>query len=229
MKKVLLFDIDGTLLLSGGAGTAAFNKAFKDVFDVDNAYEGVQPHGKTDPLIIGEIARRVLGRELDSEEFTELKSSYLSHFTFQVKNSPRFQVLNGALELCKTLSTYEEFVLGIQTGNFEQSARLKLETGKLDGYFSFGGFGCDSYDRTTLVNSAITRAKKHLQIDEISPENVYVIGDAVQDVVAGRAVGATTIAVLTGKDGREELSKHGPHHIFDDLSKVERVLEILLK
>ncbi len=227
-QRIILFDIDGTLLLTGGAGTAGLEKAFLELFGIENASDGLQPHGMTDRLIIREIALKHLGRPISEEELATISRSYLNHFAVEIQRAPRFRVLAGVVELVRELSVREDTALGIQTGNFEHSARLKLETGKLAQFFSFGGYGSDSHDRGEIVQTAIARARQlyDLCAEEVE-DRIVVIGDAPQDILAGAAAGARTIAVATGASSEAQLAALGPDHVLADLSDTRAVLSLL--
>ena len=123
--------------------------------------------------------------------------------------------------LCPVSASYcpssrKQVVLGLETGNLEPAAYMKLQRGGIDGYFSFGGFGSDSEERAEFIRTAITRAR-NIDHDFIPDENIYVIGDSPHDIAAGRSAGVKTIAVATGSAGRETLMAQSPTHFLPDL------------
>jgi len=175
MKKMLLFDIDGTLLLTGGAGKVAFDRAFKEVLSVDDAWGDTAPHGKTDPVIVSEIAHRTIGRAITEEEYDRLTELYSLYFGEAIGDSPLFRLMPGVPELLERLAEDKNYFLGIQTGNLEETARHKLERGNIAHYFSFGGYGSDSGDRPEILASAIKRGKKLHKTGPILPRSLDVL------------------------------------------------------
>ena len=160
MIHLILFDIDGTLLLTGGAGKVAFNRAFQELFGVLDGWGETIPDGKTDPLIFQEIFRRVLKRNGKPREFDSLGTLYVKYFRKEIQHSPKFRLMPGVKMLLQRLALEKAPLLGIATGNLEETAWLKLARGRLDSFFSFGGFGSDSPDRAELTRAAIRRARK---------------------------------------------------------------------
>jgi len=224
--KMVLFDIDGTLLMTGGAGRFAFECAFKELFGIKGAWGNTVPDGKTDPIIINEIADRLLKRPLQKEEYETLCGRYLAYFDEEIIDSPRFRLLPGVPAILDTLSGIKNVTLGIVTGNFEGAAWAKLEKGGLRHYFNFGGFGSDSWDRAEITRVAFERGIKK-SAREITRENVFVIGDTQHDVMAAKKLGAKSVAVKTGHTPENELLASGPDYILTDLASGETLLRIL--
>jgi phosphoglycolate phosphatase len=229
--KILLFDIDGTLLLTGGAGRIAIDIAFNELFGIDRAWGNTAPDGKTDPLIFQEIACRVLKRSLRTDELQSLQKIYLAQFRTLIDKSPRFRLMPGVENFLGKLSGHSKYVLGIQTGNFEEVAWLKLQRGNLRKYFNFGGFGSDSPERTDIVGTAMKRAQawlnKHRADDAADPFVTFVIGDAPQDILAGKALNLRTLAVTTGRARKEDLAACRPDYVLTDLSDSDKVIEVI--
>ncbi len=225
---MLLFDIDGTLLLTGGAGRIAFEKAFFELFGIENAWGQTLPDGKTDPAIIQEIAQKTIRRILSEEEYKKLCQRYLSYFSGEIGNSPRFRLLPGVPELLEQLAKIKELTLGIATGNFKEAAMLKLEKGSLRHYFLFGGFGCDSHERVGILTAAIERGGKILGAT-FSPSQIFVIGDTPQDILAAKKIGAHSIAVATGRLKEKELASHAPAYLFPDLKNTHKFLQAVVQ
>jgi len=226
-EKVLLFDIDATLLKTGQAGLRALDRAFDRLYGVPEATKGIRPAGKTDPLIIREMLAKGLPGLDPDPEIPRVVELYVVYLAEEVEASPGFQVMPGVPELLEELSRIPGIVLGLATGNLEQGAYIKLRRAGLGSYFSFGGFGSDSENRTEVVLAAIRRAKERLR-GEVSPEAIYVIGDTPRDILHGKEAGARTVAVATGGSGMEELASYGPDHLFEDFSCTRRVVEIFL-
>ena len=226
VQTILLFDIDGTLLSAGGADRRAVLLAFRELWDVDAAVDGVPVHGRTDPEVMEEIFLARLGRASDATEREQLHRRYLCHLEKELTTSPGFQVLSGVSGLLDTLGADPDIVLGLATGNVEEAAKLKLQRADLLGRFRFGAFGSDAADRETLLRVAIERGKAHLaRLTDHNP--VIVVGDTVLDVTAGKRLGATTVALATGGDSWETLATAGPDHLLPDLSQLTSFLAIL--
>ena len=222
--KLLLFDIDGTILLTNGAGTRAANRAFEKIYGHPGAMDGVDAAGKTDPLILREMFRNMLSRSYADDEAEKLFEEYVIFLEEEVGNSP-IDIMPGIPYLLEKLSSREDLMLAIATGNIERGARIKLRRAGLDGHFKTGGFGSDSWNREELIRVAIERAKGLLTAGE-DFERIYVIGDTPHDIVHGRATGAVTVAVATGRYSAAELSEHEPDHIFEHLADYEKVVGV---
>lgn len=225
-KKILLFDIDGTLLLTGGAGRIAFEKAVEELFGFQNSWGGLVPDGKTDPMIIEELLTPLKGSPLSQNEYERLCNRYHDHFEVEVARVEKFHIMPGIVELLNRLSSEPAFALGIATGNFKKAADMKLRRGGLEQYFSFGGFACDAADRRELTKIGYERGKTFCG-QEIAAENVIVIGDTVHDIRAGKSIGAKTVAVSTGSTRPETLQAMNPDYLFQDLRDAEAFLSIL--
>ena len=222
--RVLLFDIDATLLRAGNAGTRALNRTFEELYGVRGAMDPVRPHGKTDPLIFREILSAARPDIDPDPEFPRIAGVYLGYLEEELQNSPLFRLMPGVRELLAALSQVPGLALGLATGNLEEGAKLKLQRGGLDGYFSFGGFGSDAEDRTELVRTAVRRAEVYLGAP-VPLSCVYVIGDTPRDILHGKAAGALTVGVATGACDVSELSRHGPDFVFEDFSNTNGMVE----
>lgn len=222
--KLLLFDIDGTILITNGAGTRAANRAFEKLLGPKDAMAGIDAAGKTDRLILREMFRNTLSRNYTEDEALEIFREYASCLEEEVANC-EVDVMPGIPYLLTALSTREDILLGIATGNIEHGAWTKLKRAGLQTHFSIGGFGSDSENREALIRMAIERAGAH-ERGGLGFEKVFVIGDTPFDIVHGRAAGAVTVAVATGRYTAEELAEHGPDYLFENLSIIEDVLRI---
>ena len=223
MKRALLFDIDGTLILSGGAGARALDRAFKYLYGVEQAMKDIHPHGKTDPEIVREIFQRKLLREPSREEVSIALYFYVYFLRHEVQSALKFRVLPGVKELLKELERNSNFLNGLATGNVKAGARVKLSRPGLWGYFLFGGFGSDSENRTEILKKAVERAK-NLSNNSVKP---IVIGDTPRDIYAAHAAGIPVLAVATSMYTVEELDSAGADFIVPDLSDIEKILAIL--
>ncbi len=213
-----LVDIDGTLLLSGGAGFVALEQAFVELHGVEGAMRTVRPAGKTDPLIIDEGFRATLGRPPGPDEMDAVLERYLVHLPAAVRESRRFRVLPGARAGLEGLRAGGHLLV-VATGNIREAARIKLERADLAGFFVCGGYGDDSADRAELVAVAARRAADHLQ-RALTPDEVVVVGDTPRDVRAARDNGFACIAVASGTVDRAALEASGPDRIVEGLDEI---------
>jgi len=214
--RLILFDLDGTLVNTGGAGLRAFDRALAEEFGPGMNLNVVKPAGMTDPAIFYEIYLHNRGRMPDADESKRLFQSYLRFLREEIATSAGFRVLAGVEPLLERLDAIEELHLGLGTGNLETGAKIKLERANLNRFFPFGGFGSDSDDRDTVLSTAVERGRRRLPGGwEI--ETVFVVGDTPRDVASGKAIGARTLAVASGPYSRDELLTSGPDLATDDL------------
>ena len=224
-RRLLLFDIDGTLITSGGAGEWALRDAMKTRFGIDEDLGGILLAGATDKKIAVAMLEKH-GLAPSPENITALLDEYLSHLEARM---PRHdgRVLPGMIELLEVLSKREEAVLALLTGNVVRGAEIKLTHYGVWHHFEFGAFADDHHDRNELGKFARTRAHDRHGI-EFAPEKIYVIGDTPRDIECGRAIGAKTVAIATGHYSLEELAEHTPDFLFQDFSETNRVVDCLL-
>ena len=224
-KKLLLFDIDGTLLLTGRAGERALREALKERFGVDDDLAAISFAGSTD----GAIVRQMFEANAiphTPENVADLLDGYVHHLAREL---PRREgkVLPGIVELLEALHGREDCVLGLLTGNIEKGAELKLSHYGVWDYFEFGAFADDHVDRNKLGPVAHARAvEKHGAT--FGAEDVFVLGDTPRDIDCARAAGFVAVAVATGGYGEAELAAHQPDFLFADLSDTRGVLAALL-
>lgn len=200
MIRAAIFDIDCTLVVTGGAGMRALSYALSSFDDrFEELPPDYSPHGKTDPLIFHELFDRFLGRPPDSAEQDRLKASYLGRLTSEMRQcTDQYIVLPGVTELLDRLSA-EGIALGLGTGNYAEGAHIKLRQGNLNRYFTFGGFGCDAQCRTEMLRTAVARST-------FSAEECVIIGDTPRDIDAARGIGSRVIAVATGVHSLDDLA-----------------------
>ncbi len=223
--RLVLFDIDGTILLSGGAAVRAVNRAFKNIYGVENAMDGIRADGKTDPIILGEIFNKRLGRGFMREEAAKVFNQYVFFLREEITNSKGFRVLPGVAELLDSLSQKSRLVLGVATGNIQEGAWIKLERAGLNSYFKFGGFGSDSENREQLIRIAVERGKALVNHNR-EFQSIFVIGDTPFDIIHGRAAGGKTVAVATGSYSVNDLAEYGSDYLFKNFSDFQTVLKI---
>lgn len=225
-KTLLLFDIDGTLLLTGGVGKIAFETAFEEIFGVANSWKNLDPHGKTDPAIFDEVAQRELGRLLSDAEAEKLQHSYESFFESQIQTASHFTLMPGVPGLLEHLSQISDIFLSVATGNFEGAGRMKLRRGNIEHYFKTGGFGTNAKERLEIIRAAIINSELKTS-ERFNKKRIFVIGDTEYDINAAKAAGVRSIAVLT--NGRTELcfKKNPPDYILKDLSNIPAFMTCL--
>jgi phosphoglycolate phosphatase len=223
-KRLLLWDIDGTLVNTGAAGQHALVRATIERFGGNGDLDGVEIAGRTDTAIAYQILEKY-GAPVSDEAASAFLNLYLD---LLVEELPRRKgrVLPGVRALVENSSRQEHTTLGLLTGNLRRGAQLKLEYYQLWQFFPFGAFADDHHDRNALGPCALGRALTQTAID-FSPDRVDVIGDTGHDIACGKVFGARTIAVATGSWSRERLAEQKPDFLFDDLSNVDEVKRIL--
>ena len=220
-KKLLLFDIDGTLLLTGRAGEHALREALKERFGVDDDLAAISFAGSTD----GAIVRQMFEANAiphTPENVADLLDGYVHHLALEL---PRREgkVLPGIVELLEALKQREDCVLGLLTGNIEKGAELKLSHYGVWDYFEFGAFADDHIDRNQLGPVAHSRAVEKHGIS-FEARDIYVLGDTPRDIDCARAAGFVAVAIATGNCGKDELAAHRPDFLFEDLADTRGVL-----
>jgi len=220
--KLLLFDLDGTLVRTGGAGLRALDRAFAALYKLPEAMAGVIPHGKTDPMIIREVIETKMKRPAAPEDIAGVGEAYLEFLPQEVAPGPDYQVLDGVRPLLENLVDRRDTLLGLGTGNLERGARIKLGPGRLNPFFAFGGFGSDAEDRRQVLAAGVRRAEERVGAP-IPKENIFVIGDTVLDVWAGKGIGAKTVAV----GDIAALKASGPDLLMETLTRTEEFFRFI--
>jgi phosphoglycolate phosphatase-like HAD superfamily hydrolase len=220
---IFLFDIDGTLINTGGAGGAALREAFCAEFGVSDA-QRVPLSGRTD-RDIGRSLFELHGLADSAEHWQRLRTAYLQRLPASMPEFAGY-VLPGARELLQALAGQDLVALGLLTGNVRDGARIKLEFFDLMHYFGFGGYGDDYHDRDHVAHEALRAAREHLD-GRFGAPRVWVIGDTPNDVACGRAIQARVLAVATGIHPRAELEAASPDLLVDDLSDTKHVVDRL--
>lgn len=188
----------------------------------------VRPHGKTDELIVQEMFSSHLGRYGSKSEVKTLLDKYVEILPTTVRDSKNFYLMPGIPDLLLCLKSRKDVFMGLGTGNIEEGARIKLSRGGLNHFFSFGGFGSDSGDRAELLEAGFQQGEQIIQKEFLRKSvSRWVIGDTWRDVAAGRACGASTIAVATGGDSLYELASASPDFLFATLEDKQAICEIL--
>ncbi len=229
MNQIILFDVDQTLLNSGGAGSLAMGRAFHQLYGIEDGFRRVEFSGRTDwGILRNAMQQHGLGGSADEdfrEEMRRFQETYLRLLEPALREVESGRVMPGVAELLEALAGREGVRLGLGTGNFRPAAFLKLRHFGLDGYLSEGGFGDDAEDRGELIGIAIERVGGGERVDSRS---IWVIGDTPLDIAAAQANGARSLGVATGKDSVDELLAAGADVALADLRDTEAVLAALL-
>jgi phosphoglycolate phosphatase-like HAD superfamily hydrolase len=223
---ICLFDIDGTLLSSGGAGKAAMEAALEAEFAVIRSSGGVPFSGRTDRAITQDLFH-FHGIEWSAANWERFLAAYLDHLPGCLANH-QGRVLPGIAELLEDIHGRDRFALGLLTGNVRDGARLKLGHYGLFDYFAFGGFGDHHMDRNDVAQEAL--AVIHSQFNGSSDiRSIWVIGDTPLDIRCARAIGAQAIAVATGTHSLDELAAERPDLLVPDFSDAAPLLAMWTK
>jgi phosphoglycolate phosphatase len=229
MKRLVLFDIDGTLLTAGGAGARAVREAMLEVYGETGSIGGYNMGGRTDPQIVRELLTPV-GYSVEEVEagLDALWESYLRNLRVEITKA-QIRALPGVPELLDRLEhSGDPTVLGLLTGNVEEGARLKVDAAGL-GFerFRVGAYGSDHWQRPELPAVAARRAKEKTGIG-FEGKEIVIIGDTPFDISCGAHLGVRTIATATGTHSAGDLAGHNPDYLFDDLSDTEAVWRAIM-
>jgi phosphoglycolate phosphatase len=224
MDRLFLFDIDGTLVVTGGAGQRAMNRAFHDVFGITDAFAGVELAGRTDTSILADAFARQNMR-VTADATAAFRARYLVCLQEEVpRPGPNKRVLPGISELLGRLEPQSHNFLGLLTGNYCDAAEVKLSHFDLWRYFRCGAFGEDHGDRNALVPVALGRARSAGLAPHVDEARVIVIGDTPRDIRCAHAHGARAVAVATGEYNADALRAAGADVVFEDLGDTSAVL-----
>ncbi len=225
MKKLILWDIDGTLIVSHGAGVRAMEKALTKRFGVTCDLRKIDWAGRTDSWITGEVFRHV-GLPDTPQNAHDYLEAYLELLPGELRDGPQGRVLPGVLELLETLHRRPDVAQGLLTGNLRRGAEFKLTHYRVWHFFEFGAFADDSPLRNDLGAHALRRAKERHAV-EFSPADTFIIGDTPHDIECGKVIGAKTIGVATGRYRVAELAAHAPTAVFADFSDPQAFLQVV--
>lgn len=227
MPKIALFDIDGTLVLSGGAGRRAMVRAFDEIFAIPDALRDVSFAGRTDAWILADAARRsgVAAGAPDAERF---RDRYLAHLVSELTlpGEGVKGLLPGVRPLLDALAGRDDVFLALLSGNFELGARVKLEYFGLWHYFRCGAFGDRALDRSHLVDEALARVHA-CGGPRVPVEDVVVVGDTPLDVACAASAGARSVAVATGGYDERTLEAAGADVVLPDFSDLGRAVSAI--
>jgi phosphoglycolate phosphatase len=221
--KILLFDIDGTLIDSGGAGKLAMETAAIE-FGIAQVTAVVPYAGRTDMAIIADLLR-FHGADASVDEIQRFLKSYLSHLPHTLTQRSG-RILPGVRKLLEALVVRRDVLLGLLTGNVAEGAQRKLRFFQLDHFFRCGGFADGLSDRNDVARFAHSQASQHLGHALSADHEVWVIGDTPHDVTCGRHIGAKVLAVATGSHSVEQLLAANPDHVVADLADLTQILSL---
>jgi phosphoglycolate phosphatase len=226
MIRLVLFDIDGTLVLTGGAGARGMTRAFEDLFGIPEGFAGIELPGRTDQLILRDALVRA-GLALTPEVLDRFRTAYVSRLREEIQRErPGRRVMPGVASLLVAIAGLSAVMPALLTGNFAAAARLKLEHFDLWYHFPCGAFADDALERNDLVGVALERALG-CGLPPVGAREVLVIGDTPLDVACAAAAGARSVAVATGFHSLEELIATGADLVLADLSDTARLLRFL--
>ena len=217
LPRILLFDIDGTLVSTGGAGAVAWKQAFEELYGIPADIGQYTDAGMTDPDVGAKTFEAVLQRKPSPHELAQLVQRRLEHLPEAVEQSKGYRVLPGVPERLKQLSRAGH-ALGLITGNGDGAAHIKLQRAGLNRWFTYGAYASAGVDRPEIVRQAVRRGEAMLGCNVPNTE-IYVIGDTPLDIQAAHAVDCTAIAVATGKYDRAALEEAGADHVLETLEE----------
>jgi len=211
----VLFDIDGTLITTGGAGGVAWRQAFDELYGEPVEITEITESGMTDPEVGRVALRHVLDRDPSQRELAQAVAKYMKHLAAAVDASEGYEVMPGVVDLLRSLVDDGRLV-GLVTGNLEAAAHIKLARARLNRFFSFGGYGSDSNDRTEVTRKALERGR-FVSGDSLDAGACAGVGDTPRDVAAAHGAGIRSVAVATGNYGAPELDSAGADFVLDTL------------
>jgi len=229
MKPALiLFDIDGTLLLSGRAGLRAMTRAFETTFGITDAFADQHFGGRTDSFLVSK-ALNAAGLPDTPEQHHRFRENYIPLLAEEIEHpgTGHKGLMPGARELLEALDLFPDVHMALLTGNYREAAEIKLQHFEIWDYFEWGAFSDDAADRNALVPIACRRAETY-DIPPEAIERVIVIGDTPHDIECARVAGAKSIAVATGGYTVEQLQEFGADGVLKDLADTEAVLALLV-
>ncbi len=227
-KKLVLFDIDGTLIHPGNGAKRALSKTILKNFGIKIKVTYENTAGKTDRWIIKDILLESgVEQNIIDEKMGKIIDDYLTFIKEEYNKDNDAKVFEGIFELLEKLNKIENVYLGLLTGNVEHGARIKLSPFNLNRFFPFGAFGSDGMYRDGLVEVALKRAK-HLYGISFYGKNLVIIGDTVNDVTCGKKFNAKSIAVVRRPEYLEKVKKAKPDFLFTEFEEIDKVVGAIL-
>src|SRR3954451_12804069 len=213
--QAVLFDVDGTLISTGGAGAASWRHAFDELHGIPADIGQFTDAGMTDPTVARLTFESAVGHKPSPQELATVMAAYLDWLPHEVEKSEKYRVLDGAEETLRRLGR-EGVLLGITSGAVEAAAHIKLSRAGFNRYFPFGGYGSGSGDRIELTKCALARGERLLG-EKLDPKQVLVVGDTPKDLDAAHGADCVAVGVATGHYTREQLDEAGADIVLDSL------------
>ncbi|MCT4604823.1 MAG: HAD hydrolase-like protein [Marinisporobacter sp.] len=224
MKEILMvWDIDGTLINSGGCGRDAMEKTFYKLFGLEKAFENVNMAGRLDAMIVEDALLKHTIKAIDKKLFFDTYCEILKEI---LQGKDYIEILPGVKNILEHSSKEHNFFHALGTGNIERGARIKLKVHELNGYFQVGGFGDHRVERWEIIQKAIDLAQK-VQGIKYAKKNIYVIGDTKLDIECAKILGIKSIAVATGSYSAEKLAQYAPDYLLESLENKTEFLKII--
>lgn len=223
MKKLVLFDLDGTLVYTGAAGRNALTKAVKQLYGKEPDFEHSLISGRTDTDNFSLVYQLVKGKKPTKTEFKKIHDKYLELLPLEIEKSckqKKYKSVPGIKKLLAKLAEEKEVALGLGTGNIEQGAKIKLAPSGLLKYFTYGGYGEDGHTREEMLKAAVKRAEKKFKT-KFTPDQVYIVGDTHRDVLAAKACGYHSAAVTCGFGDPKLLQRAAAELQIDNFNDVK--------
>ncbi|MDD2773179.1 MAG: haloacid dehalogenase-like hydrolase [Elusimicrobiales bacterium] len=223
MHKLVLFDLDGTLVLAGGSGKLALNAAVEKLYGKKNVCSEFSLAGCTDNANFSRAHELAAGEKAKTGDVARIAAAYLKILPVEVKKAvreKRYSKIRGVEKFIAALKKHKNVLVGLGTGNLKEGAFIKLGPSGMTGEFVCGGFGCDGYHRADVLRKAVRRAEK-IAGRKISPAEVYIVGDTPLDISAGKECGYRTGVVTCGYSPRGELLRAGPELLEKDFSDMK--------
>jgi phosphoglycolate phosphatase len=214
--EAVLFDIDGTLISTGGAGARSWRYAFDELHGIPADIGQYTDAGMTDPTVARLTFKSAVGHDPSPRELATVMAAYLDRLPYEVEHSEKYRVLDGAEDLLKRLAREHGILLGITSGAVEAAAHIKLSRAGFNRYFPFGGYGSDSGDRIELTKKALERGEMLLG-EKIDAKKTFVVGDTPKDLDAAHGADCLALGVATGHYSREQLEQAGGDFVLDSL------------
>ena len=227
MKKVVLFDLDGTLVYTGSAGRKALTKAITQLYGKEPKFDLSFISGRTDTDNFALIYQLAKGKKASKAEIQKIRNKYLEFLPLEVKKSckqKQYKFVPGVKKLLAKLAQEKDVLLGLGTGNIEEGAKIKLAPSGLLKYFTFGGYGEDGHTREEMLNAAVKRAEKKLKT-KLVPDQVYIVGDTHRDVLAAKACGYHSAAVTCGFGDPKSLQRAAAELQMDNFNDIKTFYE----
>ncbi len=222
-NKLILWDVDGTLMHCGSNGTMALNKTFREIYGIENAFEKAGIGRAMDAVILDCILESFSIADADREG---IMSAYISNLEEILRYNESKRVMPGVRELLDYIDKHPALFNGLLTSNFRIGARTKLDSVMISGYFNVGGFGDIRGEKWDAALAGIEEAESHFGVS-FTKRDVFVIGDSAYDIECAKRLGAVSVGVATGWTDIDTLKSYEPDHLFSDLSDFEKVVRII--